>query len=428
MPDNAKFRIPTSSSNSMNGSESGDKLQLALQKLLDNCQANDWAGYDPYDALNSRLFKALPILDSRIPRLVLTQGLKRLPFNLRPILAIPKTQNPKGLALFLSAFTKIARSGTEDPRKTELLMAHMIERIGALRSPNQPYSCWGYSFPWQTRTIIVPSGFPNLVCTTFVANALLDAYELCGNEECFKMALSAAQYILAKLFWTADGSAGFSYPHPSVRNQVHNANFLAACLLARTYSHTRDEQFLHPALQVARQSAARQQANGSWYYGEAQSQRWIDNFHTGYNLCALLDLSNYVGTEEFDSVIGRGFMFYRNHFFTDDGSARYFHDSTYPIDIHSVAQSIITLVRFRNADRENLILAQTVFDWAVKHLWDKRGFFYYRVLRSYTNRVSFMRWSQAWMALAMVTLAEASQCDRIEERGDLAYAGRVAQR
>ena len=28
--------------------------------LLAYCRANDWAGYDPYDALNSELFKALP--------------------------------------------------------------------------------------------------------------------------------------------------------------------------------------------------------------------------------------------------------------------------------------------------------------------------------------------------------------------------------
>jgi len=32
-------------------------------KLLAYCQANDWAGYDPYDALNSEIFKALPVLD-----------------------------------------------------------------------------------------------------------------------------------------------------------------------------------------------------------------------------------------------------------------------------------------------------------------------------------------------------------------------------
>lgn len=91
--------------------KTNDDIRVATQKLLVYCRANEWAGYDPYDALNSRLFAAVPILDRRIPRLVLTQALKRLPVNVRPLLAIPKTQNPKALALFLSAFIKLSRWG-----------------------------------------------------------------------------------------------------------------------------------------------------------------------------------------------------------------------------------------------------------------------------------------------------------------------------
>jgi hypothetical protein len=270
-----------------------EDIRVATQKLLVYCQANEWAGYDPYDALNSRLFAAVPMLDRRIPRLVLTQTLKRLPVNVRPLLAIPKTQNPKALALFLSAFIKLHRIGMKDQQE---LIAFMIQRLGALRSAGNAYSCWGYSFPWQTRTIVVPSGAPNLVCTTFVANALFDAYDHCPDSQCLNMALSAAEYVLNELYWTEGSAASFSYPLPSLRSEVHNANFLAAALLGRAYSHTSDNKFLLPALQVARCSAAKQQADGSWYYGEAASQRWIDNFHTGYNLCALRDLSSHAAT------------------------------------------------------------------------------------------------------------------------------------
>ena len=34
--------------------------------LLDWCRRRDWAGWDPYDALNSRLLKALPFLDAMV--------------------------------------------------------------------------------------------------------------------------------------------------------------------------------------------------------------------------------------------------------------------------------------------------------------------------------------------------------------------------
>ena len=398
--------------------------QAALVKLLAYCRANDWAGYDPYDAVNSRFFAALPLLNSRLPRLVLTQALKRSPINIRRLLLIPKTQNPKAIALFLSAFRKLSRIEVANSGN---YADQMIERLIALRSQGLPYWCWGYSFPWQTRTIIVPAAAPNLVCTTFVGNALLEAYEQRQDSRCLSMAISAAEYILNELYWTDGKSiAGFSYPLPHLRNQVPNANFLGAALLCRVYKHTGEERFLAPALRVARYAAARQHADGSWDYGEARSQRWIDNFHTGYNLCALQAIGRYAETSEFESRLRRGFAFFRDHFFREDGAPRYFHNRTYPLDIHCVAQSIITLLTLRDLDPGNLALARSVFHWAMNHMWDERGFFYYRVLRFCTIRTSYMRWSQAWMLLAMSTLlcesGVASRCPEVQDSTALAEA------
>src|SRR6201997_495319 len=378
------------------------ELRTATLKLLDFCQANDWAGYDPYDALNSKVFAALPFLNSRIPRIILTQGLKRSPFNIRRFLFIPKVQNAKAIALFLAAFIKLSR--TEEINVAHLV-PQMIDRLAALRAPGAPYWCWGYSFPWQTRTIIVPAGAPNLVCTTFVADALLEAYEQSHDSACLSMAVSAAEYIVNELYWCRDSSAaGFSYPQPSLQVEVHNANFLAAALLCRVYKHTGEEKFIRPALHVAHYSAAKQRADGSWWYGEGPSQRWIDNFHSGYNLCALRSIGRNLNTTEFDSCIRKGFDFYRGHFFREDGAVRYFHDCTYPIDIHCVAQSIITLVELQDLDSGNIPLASSVLRWAMNRMWNDRGYFYYRVLRFGTIRTPYMRWSLAWMFLAMSTL------------------------
>jgi hypothetical protein len=175
-------------------------------------------------------------------------------------------------------------------------------------------------------------------------------------------------------------------------------------LLCRVSRHTGERKFLDAALRVARYSAAKQHADGSWNYGEAPSQRWIDNFHTGYNLCALRSISRYGDTAEFDSCIRKGFDFYRAQFFRADGAVKYFHNRTYPIDIHAVAQSIITLVELQDLDPGNIPLARSVLRWALDRMWDDQGFFYYRVLRFCTIRTPYMRWSQAWMFLAMSTL------------------------
>jgi hypothetical protein len=432
-----------------------DSLKTVTLKLLDYCQANDWKGYDPYDALNSPALKYLPLLNFRLPRIALTQILKRSPLNFRPLLLIPKTENPKALALFLMAFLKLKRLGLLED---EDLVTLMIQKLVNLRSPTnlQPlparasaqegvtrnlqlsthnsklitqnsYCCWGYSFPWQTRTIIVPRGAPNLVCTTIVANALLDAYELGYEGEisfglseaglkpstfdtsCLDMAVNAANYIVDKLYWSdGDSVAGFCYPLPALQARVHNANFLGAALLCRVYKFGGEKKFLKPALKVARYSATKQHEDGSWDYGESSTQRWVDNFHTGYDLCALRAISEYAETPEFEFHIRRGFEFYRKHLFREDGAAKYFHDRAYPIDIHSVAQSIITVLAFKDFDENNVSLAHSAFEWAMTHMWDEQGYFYYQVLPSCKNKIPYMRWSQAWMLLALAHLLEQS--------------------
>ena len=378
--------------------------KVAMLKLIDYCRANDWKGYDPYDALNSRVFKYLPFLDFRLPRLLFTQILKRIPFNIRPLLMVPKTQNPKAIALFLMSFIKLSRLLLLEQQN---LIGMMVEKLVALRAPNSDYWSWGYSFPWQGRTILVPREEPNLVCTCFIASALFDAYEKLEDSQLLKMALSSTEYILNDLYWEKDDSvAGFSYPLPGLQSRTHNANFLGAAILCRAYKLTGDKKFLIPAFKVVRYSTTQQKDDGSWAYAESSNYRWIDNFHTGYNLCALWTIGHCGETNEFEIPMRRGFEFYKSHFIREDGAPRYFHNRTYPIDIHSVAQSIITLLVFKDFDDSNVDLALAVFKWAMDHMWDKKGYFHYQIQPHYKNKIPYMRWSQAWMLLALSTLLE----------------------
>jgi hypothetical protein len=377
---------------------------IALE-LFHHCHRRHWKGYDPYDALNSRVLARLGLLDSHLTRLGFTQLLKRWPFNTRRVLGIPETENAKAIALFLMSSVKLARLGVPDVGP---VISELAERLTALRAHGATYWCWGYSFPWQTRTYLVPRGAPNLVCTTFAANALLDRYELDQDARSLEMAISAARYIRNELFWNdGHGAAGFAYPFPGSRVRVHNANFLGAALLCRVARYTGTSTFTDAALRVSRYSASRQRNDGSWPYAEHASSRWVDNFHTGYSLCALRAVAHHSGVADFETHLRRGFAFYRQRFFTSDGAAKYFHDRAYPIDAHSVAQSIITLLAFRDRSPDSDVLAKRVVQWATDHLWDRRGYFYYRVLRFYKNRLSYMRWTQAWMLLALSTMLEA---------------------
>lgn len=388
-------------------------------QLLNYCKSRNWAGHDPYDALNSRLVAGL--LFFKFARIAATQTLKRLPINVRPFLLIPRKQNAKALSLFLRAAIRLAKCKIIEPNG---MAESMVDRIENLRSPGVPYYCWGYSFPWQTRTFLVPRDAPNLVSTCFVAEALLEAYEANLGEKCLAMAISAADYLIDDLFWTSGWEgAGFSYPVPKIHSNIHNANLLGSALLSKVYRYTGERKYLNHALTVARYSVKRQNEDGSWFYGEHPVQHWIDNFHTGYILSALQAIDQRIESSEFDNNLRCGYTFFRQNFFLTDGTPKYYHDRTYPIDIHSVAQSIITLVNMSDLDQGGVDKAREVFSWAMINMWDEKGFFYFQKHPHFTIKIPYMRWSQAWMLWALSNLLDVCGTDARQGEKDTGSSG-----
>jgi hypothetical protein len=386
--------------------ETQQLLEQSIIRLLDYCKKNNWSGFDPYDGLNSRIFRALPIVQNRIGRLTFIQAMKRSPLNFRRIFLVPKGENPKGLAVFCTALFILSEIGLI---KNDDAILQLLKRLVDLKSPNSPYSCWGYNFDWQSRAFFLPKFTPNIICTTFAGNALIDAYNKFADNKYLDMAISAGDFLLNGLNITrTNDELCFSYT-PIDWGQVHNANLLGAAFLSRLYSITHEKKFLEPACRAVQFSIRRQHEDGSWPYGEDKTQKWIDNFHTGYNLVALKKFSEYSGNTDVMENIRKGFQFYIENLFTDDGIPKYYHDQTYPLDIHSVAYSIVTLVEFKKFDKRNIDLANLIFTWSIKIMQSKSGYFFYQKNRFFKSRIPYMRWSQAWMLLALTTLLK--NCD-----------------
>lgn len=375
-----------------------EKLRDTAGKLWNYCREKAFSGYDPYDALNSDLWSKLGLNRSRFMRLVLIQGLKRLPVNLRPLLGIKPRQNPKALAIFLRSALKLDRLGII---QAEAEIDYLIKRISELRSPDFPYCCWGYSFPWQTRELLVPAGYPNLVCTVFVAEALLDAYEERGKALCLELSAEAADYIHSELYWEEGETAGLSYPLPCYRRHIYNADLLGAAFLARIGTITGKSGFLEKAQKIVQTVICSQNQDGSWFYGETPEARWIDNFHTGYNLLALKKINSFFKSKSVEKALDRGLSFYLQNFFLPDGRVRYFSQKIFPIDSHTLAMSLITLLNLRDRDERATETARGVLHWTLSRMLDRKGYFYYQKNRFCTNKIPYMRWSQAWMLLAL---------------------------
>ena len=81
---------------------------VSLSKLKRYCESECFKGWDPYDGLNSKMFQAIPFLrKSAICRLMVIQGFKRCPVNLRPLAIVPKEYNAKGIGLFLQGYCNL---------------------------------------------------------------------------------------------------------------------------------------------------------------------------------------------------------------------------------------------------------------------------------------------------------------------------------
>ena len=72
----------------------------------------------------------------------------------------------------------------------------------------------------------------------------------------------------------------------------------------------------------------------------------------------------------------------------------------YPIDIHCPGQLLVTLSKL-NKFRSNKILANNVLNWSLENMQSPKGFFYYQLKKLISSKISYMRWSNAFMFNAM---------------------------
>lgn len=349
-------------------------------------------GWDVYDGLNSNFLKVIPCHNSPLIRLAWIQFFKRCPVNFRTFVCVSKGFNMKGLALFASGMIYLERYDEAEKLLRKLLNMKCDEKWGM---------SWGYNFPWQARAFFVPVGIPNMVASVFVANSFLDMFEATQNIKYLNIANECCDFILEHLtLFESDDLVCFGYiPGESAR--IHNANMLGAALLGRVFKHTGDKTLFEKSKKAFTYSMNAITNEFYWSYGERSHHSFIDNFHTGFNLVALKGWMDSTGETYWKDHMKKAYERYITSFWLDDGCPKYYHDRLYPIDIHCSAQGIITCLKLSDCSSQSIPQAKKIAGWAVANMQDKKGYFYYQKTRWYTNRIPYIRWSQAWMFYAM---------------------------
>jgi hypothetical protein len=375
-----------------------DKITSSIQKLLSSIESESYRGYDPYDALTSPLFK-LPLFNSnKTLRFGFQQLLKRSPINVRRLLFIPKGYNPVTLGLCIQAYTNLTAVFPSQKAAFENKINLLIAELKKLIPTGFHGACWGYDFAWQARHAEIPAFQPTVVATGIITNALYVCYKRTGNHEAMDLCKSAADFVLHDLNRTHDGPLFcFSYS-PFDKQQVYNASAKGIRLLSQVYAETGNGDLKTAAALATAYLIKQQQPNGSWYYSGAG--KWVDSYHTGYVLDCLDEYYQLTGDGSIKAALASGFEFYKSNFFTSEGIPKTKPDKTFPVDCTAAGQSLLTLTRFNNIEMAGLVAG-----WMIDHMQSPEGHFYYRKNACFTKKVSFMRWSNAWMLAGLSSVA-----------------------
>jgi polysaccharide biosynthesis protein VpsJ len=379
---------------------SDQKVLQVHKNVLSTLQLDHYAGYDPFDLLNSKVFKSTKLLNSPIIRLISLQLGKRSPINLRQLLLVPKERNPKGIGLMVSSllmdYTRSKNS--EYLNEAEKLGTWLIDN----RSSNYSYSCWGYHFDWQARAFYVPKGTPNIITTYYVARALFELGKITNNESYLNVAIDAAHFMSQHLFNKSSKGSYFRYI-PNENTFVHNASLWGASLCVQIGNYISDSSLIDKGMDAVQTSRNAQKTDGSWYYGSRNHHKFIDGFHSGYNLEALQAINDIIKCSEIDACIQLGYNYYLRTFITDDADVKYYSNSIFPLDVHSYAQAIITISKIGSGEQD-FILCQAVLARMIEKFYlENKASFIYQKKRFYKNRINYMRWTQAWAYFSMST-------------------------
>lgn len=371
---------------------------LKVEKWVEN---HDYKSYEPFDGLTSYL---RPItFGTVIGERLLQQLVRQAPINLRPVLGVKPLESTKGRGYmawgYLKRFNVIKRKEYMD--KAEKCLDWLLKN----KSPVFEKPSWGNHFDFTSRSGKLPKNEPIIVWTSLIGQVFLDAFEKTGDKRKLKIAEKICGWILDLPRELTDRGNCISYV-AYTQSSIHNSNMLGAAMLARTARFNGNKNLKKVAKEAMEYSCSRQLQNGAWYYGEKENTRWIDNFHTGYNLDSLKCYIESTGDKTYEKQLKRGFNFYKKTFFESDGRPRYYDKRVYPVDIQCASQAIDTLAEFSDYDDEAIVLGRKVAKWTIENMQDEKGFFYYRQLPGIKAKTPMLHWGQATMYKALAHLLE----------------------
>jgi glycosyltransferase involved in cell wall biosynthesis/rhamnogalacturonyl hydrolase YesR len=372
------------------------KFEQCTQRVGRWVEERDYKGYDPGDGLTSWL-RPLTFGNLFAER-VLQQSVWKAPWNIRPLVGVKPLDSTKGRGFMAWGYLMGFKRNSDTIFRDKAIAC--LDWLMANKTPKYPQYCWGNHFDFSSRGGRIPAHEPTIVWSGLIGQAFLEGFEQTGDEKYLRVAESIGEWILNLPRERAPNGVCLSY-HGCFQSSIHNSNLLGAAVLARAGKHIRRAEFVDVAREAVRYACHHQLADGAWWYGEEEKYRWIDNFHTGYNLDSIKRYREATGDNSFDKNLHQGYEYFVKTFFEASGCPRYYHNQTFPVDIQCASQAIDTLAFFADEHPEGLKLAAKIAEWTMNNLQDPSGYFYYRKYPMIISRTPYFHWGQATMFKAL---------------------------
>ena len=374
-------------------------IEASLKKLEQWVEDHDYKGYEPFDGLSTYV-RPLTFGNLFLDRLLM-QLIRQSPWNLRPLLGVKPLDSTKGRGYMASGYLTMYKLTEESTYKAKA--EQCLDWLIKNKSPKFNSMSWANHFDFASRSGRYSKDESIIVWTALIGQVFLDAYESLKDARYLDVAVSVCEWIMSLPREQTDKGTCISYLAIK-QSSIHNSTMMGAAMLARTAKFTENTDFRQLASKAMEYSCARQLPNGAWYYGEAENQHWIDNFHTGYNLDSLKCFIESMGDRSYEQNLKKGFQFFIDTFFDPNGRPKYYHDRAYPIDIQCASQAITTLASFSDDHRSSLEMAKKVAGWTIENMQDPSGYFYYRVYPLIKAKTPMLHWGQATMYKGLTLL------------------------
>ncbi|MFT7054891.1 MAG: hypothetical protein ACJAR3_000518 [Roseivirga sp.] len=384
-----------------------NELKDHLFKLQKYCAAQHYKGHSLYDSHNS----VIPFEKFGHHISFLTnQVVKRSPINLRKVLGVKKSINPKGMGLLLHSYSLMQEHKLLDIDGLELATTEIFEWLYQNHSKGYSGKCWGYNYDWpRSDGSLFRAYTPSVVVTAFIARGLMAYYKVSGEPRVKELIKSACEFVKKDIHCTLlEDSRCYSYT-PVQKDLVVNANLLAAEIFAYDDYLSGEKKYVKEVKEVLAYTLSTQNSDGSWYYSHSPKtgdpKKQID-FHQGYVvdsldiLCQLYQLNDV----SYQEALRSGIHYYKSNQFDKEGFCYWRTPKIWPVDIHNQSQGIITLTRFKALDDSYLPFAKVILNRTINNMQSNEGYFYYQKYAWFTNKTNYFRWNQCWMLLAQTKL------------------------